>query len=931
MLGGRTAKFLLNIILAVNLSFNAFSALPAAAEETSASRKVKVGFFTINNFQEYDQGTDVYRGYSYDYMMALAQYANWEFEFVPVTYDEGIKKLQNGELDLMNYVNPDNGYDNLSYSTLASGESWINLVVPLDNNTVSYEDFDAIGELTVGLVYENSMNASFVDYCKDNDCLPTIIYYHSTAELQKAMTSGEINSYLVSSLSDVNMRTVAKFATSSYYLATYKGNNDVLSELNKAMNALKTDNPYYQEILYSRYHTESTEEETIISTLEKEYITNHGAINVVCLSDWYPVCYRGSYDECSGAVIALLREIGSRTGLQFTFTKVDTIKEAQASIEDGTYDVIAGFPYDYAWAADNHTTLTLPFASMNMMQVTSGSSTEILTAAVPENSYQEYFTREIESTGYTYYRYHDISECLQAVKSGTVDCALIDAMQAEYYQKRYSYRGLKYQSIAGGNFQIALAVADTADPMLLSILNKSISSIGSQQISQMFEDASQAAESRSLIDQVYSNSRFAAWFFTLLGFILAAIISLIIYGRRMKIKNQQIQEAVAAKSDFLSNMSHDMRTPLNGIIGYTNLAMDEDNQPVTQDYLKKVKISGEFLLSLINDTLDISKIESGKFTLKPETVNSNDLLESIVVPIQAAAEKKNIKFHMDLSGIYSGYIVVDSLNLKKVILNLLSNAIKFTPEGGEVNLVVSEIEAVNGCNCRIIVKDNGIGISPEFQTKMFEPFTQEGAPQARSAVGTGLGLSIVKRIVTLMNGTIEVKSELNKGSQFTVLVPIQHAEKDAGAVQVRSVEDKGILQGRKVLLCEDNEMNAEIASTILKSFGMMVDTAETGKEGVKIFTDSAVWNYDLILMDRRMPEMDGLEAARRIRAMNREDAGSIPIIAMSADVFDESIQEFTAAGMNSHVDKPIDRMALEQELISQCEIEDALRKHEVKA
>jgi CheY-like chemotaxis protein len=274
---------------------------------------------------------------------------------------------------------------------------------------------------------------------------------------------------------------------------------------------------------------------------------------------------------------------------------------------------------------------------------------------------------------------------------------------------------------------------------------------------------------------------------------------------------------------------------------------------------------------------------------------------------------------------YRGPILADSLNLKKIILNLLSNAVKFTPKGGTVELKIAQIDPVSGCNCSIVVKDSGIGMSKDFQEKMFEPFTQESSSQSRGTVGTGLGLSIVKRIVTLMNGTIHVQSEPGRGSSFEVLLPIVFSAETDMEPDHRS-EDDTRLQGRSILLCEDNEMNREIATAILSDFGIRVTEAENGKQGTELFRSAPLWKYDLVLMDLRMPVMNGLEAAKIIRAMPRADAGSIPIVAMTADAYSDDIRRCKDAGMNAHITKPIDNDTLKQELLRQFRMEDAVRE-----
>ena len=368
----------------------------------------------------------------------------------------------------------------------------------------------------------------------------------------------------------------------------------------------------------------------------------------------------------------------------------------------------------------------------------------------------------------------------------------------------------------------------------------------------------------------------------------------------------EADRANEAKSSFLSSMSHDLRTPLNGVLGFTGLALREQDPLKKQGYLHKIDSSGKLLLDLVNDTLELSRIESGKMTLEPQAVDGREFWESVATALRPSAELKGVKLETDTCRCPNMVIWIDRLKVQKVVLNLLSNAVKYTPAGGSVHFSVSELEPpVNGCTRRIVVADTGIGMSREFLARLYEPFSQERRPEAANVVGTGLGLSIVKRIVDLMGGSIRVESELNKGTCFTVDLPIPCREA-ARAAQKQADEPQASLAGKRVLLCEDNYLNREIAELLLKDQGIEVDCAADGKEGLEKFAASAAGFYDAILMDIRMPVMDGCKATAAIRGLNRADAAAIPIVAMTADAFEEDFHRTKEAGMNGHITKPID-------------------------
>jgi len=897
--------------------------LPAGVFAADTDRRVvKVGYYPLVNFQEYDDASGTYRGYSYDYMMAAAQYAGWKYEFVPVeSYDAGIEMLENGDIDLMNGVEQSSDLSGKVYfSSIPSGNSCTCLDVNPDNTEVAFEDFESFANLTVGLDYNSSRNVGFIDYCKDNDCLPRLIYYHSEEEVEAAMENGEIDAELVSSLQDVGLRSVAKFSSSSYYFAVAKGNGELLKELNAAMNELKVTDPYFEEKIYSKYHANSADQQTVISESEKEYVKENPVVTVSYNPAWYPLAYKDGSGEMAGTMVSVFQMITDRTGLRFQFVADNTFSETLKDFAAGKTQMMAGFPYDYTWAARYNALVTEPFATFTYFAAYKSDAAQGNTVAVPRDSYQRYLSSEIRKDSYNYLDYNTMGQCLQAVLNGGADYAFLDSNQLEYYQEKEEFRGLSFKAIQGAEYRLSLAVSESADSRLYSILNKAIASAGSSAFSGIFRETSYDSGARSLLDLIYMNPRIAVIAFMILGFLIAAIIAAVLYSTRMREKNQQLSEAANAKSDFLSNISHDMRTPLNGIIGYTNLALEETgkSREKEKEYLDKIKISGEFLLNLINDTLDISKIESGKYELRPEVVDSEELLRGITVSIQSMADAKGVRFILDSGRAYLGYVRVDRLNTQKIVLNLLSNAVKFTPEGGTVSLTIEKIDPkVNkGMNCRVIVSDNGIGISEDFLPKLFEPFSQERAKESAGEMGTGLGLSIVKNLVEMMKGEIRVTSKRGEGSTFVIALPVEYVG-ESQAPSVLEATDASDLAGKRVLLCEDNEMNTEIAKIILEGFGMIVTTAPNGAKGAALFAESEEGGFDCVLMDLRMPVMDGYEATKSIRAMARMDASKVPIIALSADAFEDDRQKCEEAGMNGHVAKPVDREILLRELLKQ--------------
>ncbi len=394
------------------------------------------------------------------------------------------------------------------------------------------------------------------------------------------------------------------------------------------------------------------------------------------------------------------------------------------------------------------------------------------------------------------------------------------------------------------------------------------------------------------------------------------------YRKSLEQKNIALQLAVQretkanlAKREFLFNMSHDIRTPMNAIIGFTALAQTHiDDRGQVEDYLKKISVSSQHLLSLINDVLDMSRIESGKVTLEAKPVHLPELVHELRDIIQAVVSKKDLSLTLDTVGVENEDVIADPLRLEQILINVLANAVKFTPDGGQISLwIVQKDTAPAGyADFEFHIKDNGIGMSEEFQKHIFEQFARERTSTVSKIQGTGLGMAITKSLVDMMGGRITVKSEQGKGSEFTISLRFPIGEAKTG--QTPPAAKASAFTGKKLLVVEDNELNLEIASTLLKEAGFEVDTAENGKIAVEKVEAASAGRYDLILMDIQMPEMDGYEATRRIRALPDAKKAALPIVAMTANAFEDDRKNALHAGMNGHIAKPLDIQKLFQVL-----------------
>lgn len=686
---------------------------------------------------------------------------------------------------------------------------------------------------------------------------------------------------------------------------------------------------------------------TDLTADEQDYIMQHQDVPLVVAvsDDMAPAEY---YDANSasfaGFTVDVFDLIAHKTGLTFTLTTRRSNAETRQKLADGELQIVSALAdrpevadaLDVA-VSDPFFTNTVSLVSKNTW---SGSGDPDSIVAV--KSGYPVFAQIAKSLGYKkIVEYGTFAECVEVVNSGKADITLISTTGENVLLGHAYYADLTSIQLSDTVSEYSIGVAKNGDTeVLLSILNKALDSIPPEQITQMrLHNVLNAQPEHTARDVLYESR--ASVLIMVIAFISVVLIAVLINMRQkrkanavLQSSNDQLQKALAerekavdeahrassAKSEFLSHMSHDMRTPLNAVLGFTELAKDEPELPAqTADYLGKIEDSGKYLLELINDVLDMSKIESGKLELHEDTVNIPLFLEGIASVFTVQAREKGIRLITDFSQLQMPWVVIDELRSHQIYANLLSNAIKFSDSGTEICWTVTgTVTGPDTMHVVSFISDQGFGMSEDYMSRMFQPFEQ-GDPEG-SAAGTGLGLTIVKNLVESMGGTIRVESEFGRGSSFVIELDrrlgVPPSEDAAEAEAEDSVTSMAILGGVRILLCEDNLINVMVARKLLEKVGCVVECAENGKIGVDMFSASEPGYFGAILMDIRMPVMDGLAAAQAIRKLDRPDAKTVSIVAMSANAFDEDVQKSLEAGMNAHLAKPIESQKLYRTLAS---------------
>ena len=905
-----------------------------AAAETAPVKVVRVGSFedTFNYCNE----KGARKGYGYELLETLSGYTGWQFEYVTCDWSDCFEKLENGEIDIMGGISyTEDRAEEMLFSDEPMGEEKYYLYADLSRTDTSASDFKTLDGKKIGVVMGTEPEVMLTEWEEKHGIKTQHVNISNNEDVKQKLANHEIDCFVSleeSYWAELGISTITRVGKSSIYYVLNKDRPDLKEELDNAMRALDEEAPFYTADLCKKYF--SLDYKPILTGEEKAWLKEHGAIRMGFLaSDRGVSTYDPATGEITGTITDYIQFAADCLGnqeLEFQLVGYDDKEAELNALKSGEIDMIFHFDQSPNLAEEYRVARTNTTWTANMMVVTNQqlfTENKVNRVAVPQNKIS--LTRYIAF----YYPQWEIVDCdtqedaIKLVKDGQADCFITGVSSEAKYSKNYGFYSVPLPNPANSCFAVK-----SGNRSLLSILNKTIKAMPANMLTSSLAMHKSSARKVTLSDFIKDN-----FFMVLLvssiavAAVLLTILKLLQKARKaeaaakkaandtqelnakLQIAVENAESANRAKSTFLFNMSHDIRTPMNAIIGYADLASRHSDDPAKlKNYMENIQVCGQNLLMLLNNVLDLARIENDKTEMEYSVSDVDKDFRNCVAMFRNQADSKGQTLTVTTQLLHP-YVYVDIPHLTEVCTNLVSNAVKYTGAGGTIRCNVTQKpgEKEGWCDTVITVADNGIGMSQEFQKHIFEPFERERTSTVSKVEGSGIGMGIVKKLVGLMGGTVAVESKIGVGSTFTVTIPCRIASEDeTQAKRETNPSDQKCLRGTRILLTEDNDLNAEIATELLQEEGCTVDRAKDGVECVDMLEKAANGTYQLILMDIQMPVMNGYDAAKKIRRMDDPQKANIPIIAMTANAFTEDRQVALDAGMNDHIAKPINMNVL---------------------
>ena len=936
------------VALLFGMALSIFISGPLSGAESGARKVVRVAYQAFNRQMEVDDDNNPLSGYAYDYTQTIGTYAGWEIHYVPCTsFFDSIRLLRAGAVDIIYEISyTEERAKEMLFPDEPMGHEYYYLYSTAENTSITPDDYSSLNGKTVGVTSGTILVDLMKQWCEKKNVDLKIVEYEDISQKEADLYAGKIDLDLeLSMLAKRNLSAVEKVGASAYYLVAGKGRPDLIDDINLAVEKILNNDLYCFSRLQERYFSDTVLSRNLTLD-EKNWIAEHKVLRVGFFDDYLPFSTKDKNGEPIGAGIEAVREIVKQLklddDLEIEFVCYDNQKEGYKAVASGEIDLMLPAYISNSVKHDYRIIGGKSFATIasNLAYLDDYGDGKDKRIGVNRNNLMQYYYGKDCYPDSEIVFYDDIRGCLDGLLHGTSDGTFLNGVRAEALLKPGKYHSIRTVR-AKNDFQLKMAFAE-GNVGLMLLMNRGLTILDPNFINKA--SYSYMGRIYTLSTRDFLQDHILPVVITV-AVIVALIAALIVYwsgNRKLAAINRELKEysetietqrrheselrghledalqmaqsASRAKTTFLSNMSHDIRTPMNAIIGFTELATNHIGDPDrVRECLTTILQSSEHLLSLINDILDMSRIESGKMTLNEKAESLADIVHALRDIVHADVQAKGHDFTIDMADVRNDFVHCDKLRLNQVLFNLLSNAIKYTPQGGKISLrVMQKPAAKEGSGAyEFRVRDNGIGMDEAFAKTIFDPFTREKNSTVSGIQGTGLGMAIAKNLVEMMGGTIAVASKKGEGSEFTVSVEFRLAEGKASGQTVG--EEKNIsLDGKKVLLVDDFDVNLKIGMLLLRRQGMVVDIASSGQMAVDKIREKGVDAYDFVLMDVQMPVMDGYEATAQIRKL--PDGEKVKIIAYSANAFAEDREKSLKAGMDGHIAKPLKINELLEEL-----------------